>query len=97
MFEKEGTLKAKKIFSTNFVAEILSFLSLHEHERVKVSRKASQALGTHATNDFNAVIRMSLMLCNEVTTKDVLYAENTFGPCIGGLKGMTTKSKTLSI
>ena len=40
---------------------------------------------------------MNLTRDNEVTTKEVTLVEKTFGPDIGGLKGMTTRSKPLHI
>ena len=82
---------------TNLVPENLSYLSPHEREIVKVTRKASQTLGTHLANDFNTVIRMNLMRDNEVTTEDVELAEKTFRPDIGELKGKVKRSRPLPI
>ena len=70
-------------------------MSCREYERVKVDQKSSKALGTHAENDFKAVICVSLTRDNEVTIEDVELAENTFGPDSGRLKGNTTRSKPL--
>ena len=77
---------------TNLVEDNLSYLSPHERERVEVTRKASQALGTCSANDFKAVIRMSLMHDNEVKTEDAALAKKAFGPDIVGLKGKNTQS-----
>ena len=57
VIEKEGT-KVKKICLTNLVEKNVSLLSPHEHERVKVAQKASQALCTHTYSDFKEVIHM---------------------------------------
>ena len=38
---------------------------------------------------------MNLMRDNEVTTEDAALIEKTFGLDVGGLKGMTTRSKPL--
>ena len=37
---------------------------------------------------------MSLARDNETTTEDVVLTEKTFGSDVGGLKGMTTRSKS---
>ena len=79
VFEKEGS-NGKKICLTNLVAEKLSYLPALDHERVKAARKDSKALGTHAANDFKAVIRMNLMRDNQATTEDVTLTEKTFVP-----------------
>ena len=94
MFEKEGNAKIDEICENSLVAEKLSHLSPRERERVKISRKSSQALGTCSTNDFKAVIRMNLMRDDEVTTDEVSLAEKTFGPEISGLKGNNVRSRT---
>ena len=89
------SLKKNKLYLTNLVVENSSWLSPRESERVKVARNASQALCTHSVSDFKAAVRMSLMRDNKVTTEDVALTEKTFGPDVGGLKGMTTRSKPL--
>ena len=88
-------MKENKVCLTNLVAEKLSYLSPRERERVRISRKTSQALSTISSSDFKATIRMSLTRGITVTTEDVALAEKTFGPDIGGLKGKTTRSKPL--
>ena len=60
---------------------------------VRISQKASQALGTCSARYFKAVIRMNLMRDNKVATEDFALSERTFGPDIGGLNGKTTRSK----
>ena len=93
VFEKEGIAKKNKVYSTNLVANNLSYLSTHDHERVRLARKASKALGMHSTSDFNVATRVGLMHDDEVSTEDAALAEKTFGPNIGGLKGKTTRFK----
>ena len=94
VFEKEGT-KGKKTCLTKLVAENLSCLSPHERERDKVDRKHSQELGTCTASDFKVATRMSFTRDEEATIEDAALIEKTFGPDIGGLKGMTTRSKPL--
>ena len=89
MFEKEGNVKKNKVFLTNLVSEILSYLSLRERKRVRIARKASQALGTHSARDFKAAIRINVTRDNKVTTEDVDLDKKTFGLEIGRLKGTT--------
>ena len=74
MFEKEGNAKIDEVYMTNLVAVNLSYLSLRKGERVKASRKDSQALCSHSANGFKAVICMNLMHDNEVATKDATLA-----------------------
>ena len=74
MFEKEGIVKEKKICLTNLAAENESYLSPREHERVRLSREASQALGTHPSSYFKAEICVNLMCDNEGITEDIALA-----------------------
>ena len=89
------SLKKIKLCLTNLVAKKISYLSPRERKRVKIACKASRALGTHSVSDFTAVMRMNLTCDNEATTEDVSLTKKTFGPGIGGIKGMTTRSKPL--
>ena len=74
ILEKEGNVKKKKICLINLVAESLLRLSLRKHERVKVARKSSQALGTCSVKIFKAVTRASLISNNVKATEDFSLA-----------------------
>ena len=83
MPEKEGNVKEIKVCLTNLIEENFYCLSFRELERVRIARKASQALGTYSSSDFKATIRMNLTRDNTVTIEDVTLAEKTFGPDTG--------------
>ena len=97
MLEKEMIMNKNNVCLTNSVSENSSCLFPRERERVRIARKASQALVTHSASDIKSAIRMNLTRDNKATTEDASLAEKTFGTDIGGLKGKTTISKPLTI
>ena len=90
-------MKVNKTCLTNLASAILFCFSLYECERVMLARKSSQALGVHAASNFKAVIRMILMCDNKVITEHATLSKKTFRLGIGGIKGISTRPKPLSM
>ena len=92
VFGKEGT-KGKKACLINLAVDFF-YLSPRKCERVKVARKSSQKLDTHAASVFKVVIRENLTRDDQETTEYSALTKKSFESHIGGHKGMTKRSNS---
>eukprot|EP00957_Ditylum_brightwellii_P021123 1592475-Ditylum_brightwellii.AAC.1 len=79
------------------VEENLQFLSLRQQNKAKQARKLLEALGSPSVPDLKAMIHMSLIKDNQVTTEDINLAIKAYGPNMGKIKGKTTRTKPIHI
>ena len=66
-----------KIQMLNTLEENLNFLSSRQQQRAKMARKLYNAVGTPTVDDLKAMIRLSLIRNNEITTDDIKFGNKS--------------------
>jgi hypothetical protein len=73
--------------------ENLKYLLPRQLKRAYKARELYDAMGTPTVEDLKAMIWMTLIRNNKVTTKDVNLAIKAFGPDVGNIEGKTTRRR----
>jgi hypothetical protein len=66
----------------------------HNYSRAILARKIQKIIGRPSTQTFLAIVHKNQLPNCPITCKDIIAAEDIFGPNIGSLKGKTTQSTT---
>jgi hypothetical protein len=76
----------------NTVAHNKSKYTNIDYSRASLARKIQMTIGRPSTNDFLHIVKNNLLPNCPITSRDILAADDIFGPDIGSLKGKTTRS-----
>ena len=75
----------------NTVAENRSRYTNHDYSLAVLARKLQQILGRPSTRSYLYIVEKYLLPNCPVTCRDIVAAENIFGPDVGSLKGKTVR------
>jgi hypothetical protein len=76
----------------NTVAQNKTKYTNIDYSRASLARKIQMTIGRPSTSDFLHIIKNNLLPNCPITSRDILAADDIFGPDIGSIKGKTTRS-----
>jgi Reverse transcriptase (RNA-dependent DNA polymerase)/Zinc knuckle len=77
----------------NTVASNKDRYTNEDYSNAKLARKLQVTIGRPSTKDFIRIVEMNLIPNCPITRKDIMAADDIFGPDIGSLKGKTTRGQ----
>ncbi len=73
----------------NTVQENKSNYNVRDYKEAEIARQLQDMIGRPSTRDYIKIVQMNLLPNCLITTKDIMTAEDIFGPNLGSLKGKT--------
>ena len=87
----EGGLKGTVLINT--VQENKSKYTTRDYQQAQLARHIQDTIGRPSTRDFVKIVQGNLLPNCPITAKDIIAAEDIFGPNLGAIKGKTVHRK----
>ncbi len=93
LFYLDRSEQPKATVLVTTVEDVKSNFTVRDYRQAELTRHSQNVIGRPSTRDFAKIVESNLLPNCPVSVRDIMIADNIFGPNIGSLKGKTVRRK----